>query len=213
MEACTADGHVTSLKIVDADNDTRGAQGVTKIILGSGKAGINFYDKWAAEIVFENDKGASVAMDLSFVDPQYDLQFEVRQAGQVAVDDGAGHCATVYGVADITGGLGNNTYRFVGDASISGKLTGAPLEQSADKINTLDYSKVKKLDGGDGVDQLFGGAHDDVLFGGPGDDVVQKGGSGNDTYKFVGDWGSDKVQEEASGGEMDTLDFSQVTEG
>ncbi|MCA9138139.1 MAG: hypothetical protein KDB00_15315, partial [Planctomycetales bacterium] len=49
----------------------------------------------------------------------------------------------VYGTHDLLGGNGNNTYSFVGDATLTGKLTGGSVSQPAGRLNTLDYTKYR----------------------------------------------------------------------
>ncbi len=80
--------------------------------------------------------------------------------------------------------------------------------------NTLDasaFSGSATLMGGDGDDILMGGSGDDILIGGGGNDLL-RGGSGNDIYRFDVDGllGADLV-DEAAGGGLDMLDFSETT--
>ena len=65
-----------------------------------------------------------------------------------------------------------------------------------------DYLWANKGDnwlfGDNGNDRLVGASGDDVLVGGAGNDSLE-GGGGNDIFTFGGNWGCDKVEQQATG--------------
>ncbi len=80
-----------------------------------------------------------------------------------------------------------------------------------------------RLLGGAGDDQLYGGADSDVLYADAGNDLLDggagidslSGGAGSDTYRFVGQWGTDTVGGEDLADGLDTIFFADpaVTPG
>ena len=137
----------------------------------------------------------------------------------------------------LTGGAGNDTYRFDTDNALGSdtidesgggrrhaRLLGhhhprrdhRPRQPAAQVVNaglTLTLSAgntIENVTGGALGDTLTGNALNNVLEGGGGNDTLT-GGAGNDTYRFDTDnaLGSDTINE--SGGGVDTLDFSATT--
>ncbi|MBV1959939.1 MAG: DUF4347 domain-containing protein, partial [Pseudomonadales bacterium] len=125
---------------------TAGVTGIDKIIGGAGDNTYLFSDKWNSNTVIDDTKaGLTGTLDLSAV--THDLVFRIIGPGTVlvsaAVTEGgvvSEYKVTATGIANITGGLGNNQYKFEGDGSIAGKLIGGAAAQDAGQVNLLDYS-------------------------------------------------------------------------
>ena len=90
--------------------------------------------------------------DLNLEDFAKDLDITIRPCRDGAVNEVIVQvrekdvALTVFGVRNITGGRGNNTYRFIDGATLPGTLVGGapnqpPLLQTFGKMNVLDYSK------------------------------------------------------------------------
>ena len=92
--------------------------------------------------------------DFSLVDAAADLEFEIgkvtgKNENRIAVNETSKTpFITAVHTKNLTGGRGNNRYRFVSSRSqhgfLTGTLTGGPSDQQAGKKNVLDYSKYKK---------------------------------------------------------------------
>jgi len=76
--------------------------------------------------------------------------------------------------------------------------------------NIIGGSDSDVIIGNDAANILDGGPSSDEIHGLKGDDTLI-GGTESDTFFFADDWGTDEVQEDSSGGVLDTMDFSQVT--
>jgi len=125
-------------------------QHVEGILVGKGVTKVNVHQGWGGKFVLErkNDKGE---VDLNFSTVTTDLLFEIQEK-QVSVfeaePDGLGglkrkadgSSVVAQGVRNLTGGLGNNSYVFKEDGSISGELKGAADGQVSGKMNILDYT-------------------------------------------------------------------------
>jgi len=89
---------------------------------------------------------------LDFSNVKHDLTFEVNGENSVIVIASVEHNNQTFkfeviatGIANIIGGLGNNTYKIKEGGKLTGKLTGgSPAGQDAGKINLLDYSEFGK---------------------------------------------------------------------
>ncbi len=135
---------------------------------------------------------------------------------------------------NLTGGSGNDSYKFG-----SGSLGAFYIDESLGGIDTLDFSAntadlavnlgtvdqqtirtglqltlsavnvFENVIGGSGNDTLTGNELPNTLTGGAGNDTLV-GGLADDTYILSANGGNDTITE-ASGGGIDTLDFSAFT--
>jgi Ca2+-binding RTX toxin-like protein len=124
------------------------------------------------------------------------------------------------------GGLGNDTFRLLDGAGLTGNIDGGG------GVNTLDYSDyttsvyinlstftatnistsvvgIHNIYGGQSNDTLIGDSGDNVLAGNGGNDRLE-GGLGDDIYLFADNFGRDTVIDTANS-DTNTLDFSGVT--
>ncbi|MDA7916578.1 hypothetical protein N9B94_05020, partial [Verrucomicrobia bacterium] len=126
--------------------------------LGKFETTVTISNTWAKSLQILTDvvvdpvqasNAGKVHFDFSMV--EHDLIFEIKD-GQVFVykadQDSKGNWRKMSGspefssqnVHDLTGGKGNNIYKFIGTGSISGQLTAGAATQPVGKQNILDYS-------------------------------------------------------------------------
>ena len=92
-------------------------------------------------------------------------------------------------IGDVLMGLGDDTYRGLGDGEVAGRVFGQGGSDTiigGNQADTLDGgSGDDELRGRDGEDTLFGRTGEDTIFGGDGDDAIF--GNQNDDVLFGGD--------------------------
>ncbi|HET9132034.1 MAG TPA: hypothetical protein VFO86_13850, partial [Terriglobia bacterium] len=152
LEAADNAATANSVKRGDATSSME----IEKIISGSGAGNLyNFSANWGKSISIDNQLGAGAIVDFSNVPGTVDLTFTIegiseptfttnpypKALNKVTVTDGEGHTAVIYNVYSLTGGQGDNVYKFKDGGVIPGILTGGPVSQSANRQNTLDYSE------------------------------------------------------------------------
>ncbi len=157
--------------------------------------------------------------------PDTNTLFQVTGADQIIVNG-----MQFRGFESLTGGSGNDTFKFNNDTGITG-ITGT-IDGGAGR-DTIDFSayisgvtvdlaagqimaggltgsviNIEDIIGGQGDDQLTGNDEDNIIIGGGGKDVMM-GGPGNDQYIFNAGWGiGDEIID--SEGE-DTVTFASLT--
>lgn len=195
----------------------------------TGNGGNDFYNflgaNWGQDVINEATSGGTDT--LSFTAVTAALTFNI---GANTITDGTNNVTQSDTAAeDLIGGSNADTFVFQDGASLAGTIDGGGNPGLAP--NTLDYSayttavtvnlltgaatgtagvsNISTLLGGAGNDSLTGDDNANVFTGNAGDDTFVGNGS-NDTYKFNDNWGNDTFNE-ATGGGIDTLDFSAVT--
>ena len=158
----------------------------TDVITGS--TGDNtFFATAGGDAIFGG--GGTDTYDASGQTSALEVDLSPAAGNPYAVGEGIG-LTTLIGIANVTGGSGNDTIR---GSSAANVLSGG---LGVDTLRGLDGNDT--LDGGDGDDVLIGGAGKDTLFGGAGADrfvynTVSDSAVG-DSRDVIADWGvGDKI--------------------
>lgn len=167
----------------------------------TGNAGDNtFFATAGGDAIFGG--GGTDTYDASGQTGALEVDLSPAAGNPYAVGEGIG-LTTLIGIANVTGGSGNDTIR---GSSAANVLSGG---LGVDTLRGLDGNDT--LDGGDGDDLLIGGAGKDTLFGGAGADrfiynTVSDSAVG-DSRDVIADWGAgDKI-------DLSALDADSVLGG
>jgi Ca2+-binding RTX toxin-like protein len=131
------------------------------------------------------------------------------------------------GFESLTGGSGNDTFKFNNGTGVTGTIdggagrdtidfsaytSGVTVDLAAGLIAVQDLegsiSNVEDIIGGQGDDKLTGNDEDNIIIGGGGKDIM-RGGPGNDQYIFNADWGIGDEIVDTEG--EDTVTFASLT--
>jgi uncharacterized repeat protein (TIGR01451 family) len=194
-EAGSGDFTLTNISLAGIGTDVLTALEAANL---RGDAGANRFtvSGWSGTGILDGAGGNDTVVSTN------DANFTLTDSS-LSVSGGATFSLINIGQALLTGGAGNNTI----DASA---FTGTTTLYGDDGQDVLvGGSGSDSLFGGPGADTLSGGAGNDFLDGGADNDLLS-GNTGDDTYRFADNWGTDTVTE-LSGQGFDTLDFSAAT--
>ena len=152
----------------------------------------------------------SLAGDILFKDTGLDISIKINGLKANLTDEQL----VIFGdsSADVIdgGGAGDSLFGGFGNDTITGGEGNDYLEGNSGSDSLYGGADDDNLKGGDGDDYLDGGEDNDTLIGGLGNDTLRggggldllRGGLGNDRYEFVGNFGTDIIEDEDGAGSL-----------